>query len=108
MSHLSKDLIERFFALSTSREENRQLVRHILSGCPACVELLRSLIRPAVDPKEYERLLDSFCQPRKHRIRDCRRRSSRSKGGCPSPFDLAINITMQASILKGIPLGDAI
>lgn len=66
MSHLSKDLIEHFFALSASRKENRQLVRHILSGCPACVELLRSSIKPAVDPEEYERLLDSFCRPRKH------------------------------------------
>lgn len=65
MRHLSKELIDRFFALSASREENRQLVRHILSGCPACTALLRSWLQPAIDPEEYERLLDRFCDPTK-------------------------------------------
>jgi tetratricopeptide (TPR) repeat protein len=37
--HISEELLERFLRLEASRQESQQIVRHLLSGCPQCLEL---------------------------------------------------------------------
>lgn len=37
--HISGDLFERFLRLETSEEDSRQIVRHLLTGCPQCSEM---------------------------------------------------------------------
>lgn len=37
--HISEDLLGRFFQASASQEESRQVVRHLVTGCPRCTEL---------------------------------------------------------------------
>ena len=34
--------------------ENREIVRHLLHGCPACQRLCREAFRPEIDPSAYE------------------------------------------------------
>jgi hypothetical protein len=34
--------------------ENREIVRHLLHGCPACQKLCREAFRPEIDPSAYE------------------------------------------------------
>src|SRR5689334_11618511 len=36
--HVPKDLFGRFFRAETSRDESRRVVRHLMGGCPQCVE----------------------------------------------------------------------
>jgi tetratricopeptide (TPR) repeat protein len=37
--HIPRELLERFLRLEASRQESRQVVRHLLSGCSQCLEL---------------------------------------------------------------------
>ncbi|HEX4961494.1 MAG TPA: tetratricopeptide repeat protein [Thermoanaerobaculia bacterium] len=37
--HVPEDLFERFLRLVTSQEDARQIVRHLLTGCPHCSEM---------------------------------------------------------------------
>jgi tetratricopeptide (TPR) repeat protein len=37
--HIPEELLERFLRLEASRQESKQVVRHLLSGCPQCLEL---------------------------------------------------------------------
>ncbi|HEY2294836.1 MAG TPA: hypothetical protein VGM86_29385 [Thermoanaerobaculia bacterium] len=37
--HIPEELLERFLRLKASRQESQQIVRHLLSGCPQCLEL---------------------------------------------------------------------
>ena len=37
--HIPEELLERFLRLEASRQESMQVVRHLLSGCPQCLEL---------------------------------------------------------------------
>ncbi len=37
--HIPEELLERFLRLEASRQESQQVVRHLLSGCPQCLEL---------------------------------------------------------------------
>jgi tetratricopeptide (TPR) repeat protein len=38
--HISEDLLGRFFRTSVSQEESREVVRHLVTGCPRCTELV--------------------------------------------------------------------
>src|SRR5436305_728335 len=37
--HIPEELLERFLRLEALRQESKQVVRHLLSGCPQCLEL---------------------------------------------------------------------
>jgi len=39
--HPPPDLLLRFLREETSREERREVIRHLLTGCPACVAVTR-------------------------------------------------------------------
>ncbi len=63
MEHPADDVLLRFVLGATSRQENRQVVRHLLSRCPACAVTLRSLwqeppIGPPPDPGAYDEAFD--------------------------------------------------
>lgn len=73
--HPSSELLERFLRHDTGAAENRQVVRHLLSGCPECQRVTRALWvlgedeirllrqelvrpRPRRDPAEYGAVFD--------------------------------------------------
>ena len=65
MEHPTEDVLLRFILGGTSRQENRQVVRHLLSRCPHCAAALRTLSRqpplgPPPDPTAYQEALDRF------------------------------------------------
>ena len=41
--HLTDDAAQRFLSAQLSREENSSVVRHLLTGCPACLALLQGM-----------------------------------------------------------------
>jgi hypothetical protein len=41
--HFSRETIERFFRSELSRDENRELVRHLLRQCPRCTQILKEV-----------------------------------------------------------------
>jgi hypothetical protein len=41
--HIPEELLERFLRLETSKQESRQVVRHLLGGCPRCLEMAHRL-----------------------------------------------------------------
>lgn len=41
--HPARDLLERFLSNAASPAENREIVRHLLTGCPQCQKITRSL-----------------------------------------------------------------
>jgi hypothetical protein len=64
MEHLPEDLLLRFVLERTSRQENQQIVRHLLASCPTCAAALRKIWkeppRPPIDPAAYDPALDRF------------------------------------------------
>jgi hypothetical protein len=58
---ISRASLERFAAGSAAAPENREIVGHLLKGCPACAYTLRELDRgkPAASGA-YEKALDRF------------------------------------------------
>ena len=57
MEHPAEDVLRRFFLVAASREENRQVVRHLLARCPACAAALKRLRlepMPPVAPGAYD------------------------------------------------------
>lgn len=63
MDHPAEDVLLRFLLGAASRQENRQIVRHLLARCPSCAAALRRMkpdgpIEPPVDPAEYDQALD--------------------------------------------------
>jgi anti-sigma factor RsiW len=63
MEHPSPDLLLRFLLGTTSRPENRQVVRHLLARCPTCAATLRQLRRepplsPPPSPEGYDPAFD--------------------------------------------------
>jgi hypothetical protein len=46
MNHPSEETLKRFAAGTSTREENRAVVAHLLKKCPACARTLRSLMGP--------------------------------------------------------------
>jgi hypothetical protein len=43
--HFSREVLARFLQSTLPREENRDLVRHLLGRCPDCSKLLREVAR---------------------------------------------------------------
>ncbi len=61
MEHPAADVLLRFFLGTASRQENRQIVRHLLSRCPACAAALKEMKpEPPGDPGAYDEALDRF------------------------------------------------
>lgn len=60
---LDQGLIERFVSLDATSAENRLVVRHLLSGCPACAALISAACQPAVSLDAYEDLLKNGLRP---------------------------------------------
>jgi hypothetical protein len=42
-SHPGQDCLERFFRSELSRAERRTVVRHLLTGCPTCLQMTHRL-----------------------------------------------------------------
>jgi hypothetical protein len=58
MEHPPEDVLLRFILGAASRQENRQVVRHLLARCPSCASALRTLKRkPPPDPDAYDQAL---------------------------------------------------
>jgi hypothetical protein len=45
--HLTQDTLQRFFRAELSRLENQLVVRHLLTRCPDCLELVQKKDRRA-------------------------------------------------------------
>jgi hypothetical protein len=79
MEHPDDGVLLRFAALKGTREENRQVVRHLLARCPECAARLRAAARPKTDPEEYDaplsRTLETFLISCRRRVALCGKRS---------------------------------
>jgi hypothetical protein len=74
MEHPADDVLFRFLLGTSSPEENRQVVRHLLARCQVCAETLRKMKRePPVEPDAYDEALDRCTA----RLRKC--------AGAPKP-----------------------
>lgn len=51
MAHPADDVLQRCATLQGTRAEYRQVVRHLLAGCPECAARIRAASRP---PEEVE------------------------------------------------------
>jgi hypothetical protein len=51
------DTVRRFVAGTASRQECREIVRHLLAGCVRCAALLREDLFPAVDRRDLDATL---------------------------------------------------
>ena len=61
MDHPSEETLKRFAAGTASREENRNVIAHLLKGCAACTQRLKALMEPAsVAGVSYDAALDRF------------------------------------------------
>lgn len=61
MDHPSEETLKRFAAGTASREDSRTVVAHLLKGCAACAQRLKSLMEPAsVAGVSYDAALDRF------------------------------------------------
>jgi len=63
MENPTEDVLLRFVLGATDRQENRQVVRHLLARCPTCAAALRSIRRepplcPPPDPGAYDQAFD--------------------------------------------------
>ena len=63
MKHPADDVLLRFILGTTDRQENRQVVRHLLARCPACAAILRKMRKeppanPPISPEVYDAALD--------------------------------------------------
>ena len=63
MEHPPEHVLLRFTLGATSRQENRQVVRHLLARCPACAAALRKMwteppADPPIPPDAYDQALD--------------------------------------------------
>lgn len=58
--HVESELMIRFLRAEATREEARRLVRHLLSGCPRCLETAHdaSLDGRAVEPGAYDQVFE--------------------------------------------------
>lgn len=45
MEHPAQETLLRFLLGATTRQENREIVRHLLARCPACAAALRAMNR---------------------------------------------------------------
>lgn len=61
MDHPSEETLKRFATGTASREENRDVVAHLVKGCSACTRKLRALMEPdSVARGAYDTALDRF------------------------------------------------
>jgi hypothetical protein len=61
MEHPEDDVLFRFLQGAASRQENRLIVRHLLSRCPRCAKRLRTMRpEPPLEPGAYDPALDRF------------------------------------------------
>jgi hypothetical protein len=59
--HPTDEDLLRFLLGATSRQENRQIVRHLLTRCPSCAATLQTMKpEPPVDPGAYDEALERF------------------------------------------------
>jgi hypothetical protein len=59
VDHPSEETLKRFAAGTASREENRNVVAHLLKECATCTQRLKTLMEPAsVAGISYEAALD--------------------------------------------------
>ncbi len=63
MEHPADDVLLRFLLGATDRQENRQVVRHLLARCPRCAAALRRMrkeptLDPPLSPDAYDAALD--------------------------------------------------
>lgn len=57
--HPSAEAFNRFVTgEGEQRWEAREIVRHLLRGCPECRKRMQEAIRPRFDPADYEKALD--------------------------------------------------
>lgn len=48
--HPSPDLLKRFMCSTLDAAESRRVVRHLLTGCPACQKMTGNLWRASAEP----------------------------------------------------------
>lgn len=64
MEHPGDDALLRFLLGKTSRDENRQIVRHLLTRCPVCAAALEKMWKEPpgqpISPAKYDPALDRF------------------------------------------------
>lgn len=65
MDHPTDNVLLRFLLGEPSRQESRQVVRHLLSRCPDCAAALKTLsqqppLGPPPSPIDYQEALDRF------------------------------------------------
>jgi hypothetical protein len=60
MDHPSTETLSRFLWGRASREENRMVVRHLLTLCPDCAAALRAMKPEPVDPAAHDAALARF------------------------------------------------
>lgn len=52
MEHPSREQLQRFVDGFSTREENRQIVRHLLRECALCQEVIQAAWRPPIPPPD--------------------------------------------------------
>jgi hypothetical protein len=61
VDHLSEETLKRFASGTSSPQEARAVVAHLLKGCADCARKLRSLIEPEpVADRAYDNALERF------------------------------------------------
>jgi tetratricopeptide (TPR) repeat protein len=63
--HPERGLLERFLRNDTDATENREIVRHLITGCPECQKVIRSLW--VLEAGEAEALRRKLSRPGRHR-----------------------------------------
>jgi hypothetical protein len=55
MDHpVSQNSLKKFAAGTSSREENREIVAHLLKGCPSCSGQMGAYMRPEIAADAYD------------------------------------------------------
>jgi hypothetical protein len=61
VQHPSDEILKLFTKAKTSQEEGRAVVAHLLKGCPACAEKIRTFLQPdPVAAGTHEAVLKHF------------------------------------------------
>ncbi len=56
--HIDEEMFRRFLGLETSREQTRQIVKHLLTGCEPCSELAARISSATGWQEAYEKIFD--------------------------------------------------
>lgn len=67
MEHPAQETLLRFLLGATTRQENREIVRHLLARCPACAAALRAMnpvppLDPPPSPAAYDETFDRLAK----------------------------------------------